>query len=685
VGRGPGGEDKEGQLIVRTAAWVVVLVACSGAPPQPRASNSPRTIRRTFVASGRVSGHETATYDRGHITTTLDVLQNGRGPHIEATLDVAADFTITRYDARGHLGTGTPVAAHFDRHGAHAAWRSAEDTGSRDDVQGPSFFWPDIDLHEAYPLLVHAALAAGGTIPLLPVGQAHVAKLTEATVTMHGETRALTCYAITGLDYTPLYTWLNADGTWFGFVSPWDSLVPEGWEAAIAQLEAKQEVATRAADAALYAATAHRPPPAGLAYTHARVLDVEHGSWLPDQTVVVVGDVIMAVGRDAPVPAGAEVVDLAGRALVPGFIDMHVHVGDADGALNIASGVTTVRDLGNDPDKLDDYKARYDAGTAVGPRLYRWGLIEGRNANALASKVTAETVDEAKAAVKFYADRHYDGIKIYNAVRPDLVPVLVAEAHARGMPVTGHIPSHMIAHEAVRAGFDGIEHVIMLALEFLVTHDTDTLGNARWNIPGEGAAALDLDSAGVRDFIGLLETHGTVIDPTLDAFEDLYASTPGKITPGLEATVARMPAVVQRGFLSDGLPLSGDKRALYRRSWAKMLALVKAIHDAGVPVVVGTDMTPGLMFHHELALMIQVGLPPAEVLRMATIIPARALGADRKIGSVAPGKLADLVVIDGDPLAHIEDTTHVISTMKGGVVFSSAPLCRSVGVRPYAP
>src|SRR6185295_10224747 len=119
------------------------------------------------------------------------------------------------------------------------------------------------------------------------------------------------------------------------------------------------EEVSRARDAGLAAKHAHRPPAAGLAYTHARVLDVEQGAWVADQTVVIAGDTIRAVGATGKVaiPAGAEVVDLAGRMVVPGLIDMHAHLGGGDPVLDIASGVTTVRDVGNDPDKLDDYKA----------------------------------------------------------------------------------------------------------------------------------------------------------------------------------------------------------------------------------------------------------------------------------------------------------------------------------------
>src|SRR5207237_10705780 len=189
--------------------------------------------------------------------------------------------------------------------------------------------------------------------------------------------------------------------------------------------------------------------------------------------------------------------------------------GEAAGVLTVASGVTTARDVGNDPDKLDDYKKRYDEGTAVGPHVVRFGFIEGRGEKAASSKVTAETEAEAKAAVETYAKRGYEGIKIYNSMKPELVPLLAKEAHARGMMVTGHVPVHMLANEAVRAGYDGIEHINMLFLNFLADHDTDTRTPTRFTLVGDKAASLDLKSKPVTEFLALLRERRTVVDPTV--------------------------------------------------------------------------------------------------------------------------------------------------------------------------
>lgn len=634
--------------------------------------------------SARKSGtYDITTHSDGHVETKLVVVQNGRGPQIEASLTLAADGTLASFRATGRHEMGTKVDETFSLAGERATWKSEEESGSRT-VSGPTMYLPMATAPIARALLVQAALRNNGSVALLPSGKADAKLVTVSEATVKGERRQLSCYAITGLGLSTEFTWMNKDGSWFGSVSAWMSVVPEGWESVIEPLVKLQQKVERDLDAELAKTHAKRPPAAGVAYTNARVLDVAKKRWLADHTVVVVGDTITAVGptRTTKPPAGAEVVDLEGKAILPGLIDMHAHLGRIDGVLNIASGVTTVRDVGNDPDELDDLKARFDAGTAVGPHVVRYGFVEGRGAKAAAAKVTAETVDEATAAVELYAKRGYEGIKIYNSVKTELVPHIAKLAHAKGMQVIGHIPVHMLAHEAVTAGYDGIEHINMLFLNFFATKDTDTRDTTRFTLVGEKAATLDLASKPVKDFFAQLKNSNTIIDPTLSAFEDLFVGVPGKLNPGIESTVARLPVQTARGFLVGGLPLTGDLHTKYRAGWDKILAMVKALHVAKIPVVLGTDHIGGVMLHHEMELFVRAGISAGDVLELATMTAARAIKLDAKIGSIAKGKRADLVIVDGDPLARITDIGFVVSTMRGGVVFPSAPLYRAVGVVP---
>ena len=692
---------------MRTPTLVSLLflaAACGGETPDPSAPKAPEVAsasaapvastpptqapasvvtKRVVVSLSRRSGTDVTTVlPDGTVTVAFDVLSNGRGPHSDATIRLAKDGTLLSLSSHGHHLMGTLEEESFTRDGDHVTWTSREEHGDTS-VHGAAFFVPFSEVPDAVGYLAQALIAGGGTMPLLPAGQAKIEKTGDATVQIGGKDTHINGYAITGLDLTPTRIWMNDDGTWWGSVSPWFSIVPEGAESTIEPLIAKQNELDHARDTNLAKTLAHTPAAAGLAFTHARVLDVEHGKWMLDQTVLVVGDKIQSIGpsKSAKVPAGAEVTDLAGKAILPGLWDMHVHTGDSDGVLNIASGVTTVRDVGNDPDKLDDYKKRYDSGTAVGPHVIRYGLIEGRNAKAASSKVTAETPEEAKAGVAAYKARGYEGIKIYNSVRPELVPIITKEAHAQGMAVTGHIPVHMLANEAVNAGYDGIEHINMLFLNFFATHDTDTRDTTRFTLVGENAAAFDLKSKPVTDFVALLKKHDTLIDPTLDAFEDLFYGEQGKVIPGLEGIANRLPVQIQRQFLAGGLPLEGDRLKTYKASYEKLLVMTKLLHDAKVRIVVGTDTLAGVMLHHELALFVRAGLTPAETLRAATIEPARAMKQDKTSGSIAVGKTADLFIVDGDPLANIADATKIVSTVKSGVVYDCGALYDTVGVR----
>ncbi len=669
---------------MRKVLAVVVVAGCGGSsqpvpvtPPVMPAARAPRVEKRVVISEGRPSGTlTTATAADGTITIAYDVVENGRGPHTDATLVLGPDATPTAWTATGHHTLGTPVSERFSRTGAHATWKSLEETGAAD-ATAPTFYVPIAEV-PIEPYIVPAALAAGGSLALFPGGTVTVREVARLTVAGHG----LVGYAIAGWALVPSYTWFEESGAWFGNISPWASVIPAGAEAAIAPLIAKQDELDRARGAELAKATAHVPPAAGLAYTHARVLDVERGAWRPDQTVVVVGDKITAVGAKAAIPKGAEVVDLAGKALIPGLVDMHSHTGDQDAILDIASGVTTVRDVGNDPDTLDDMKARFDANTAVGPHIVRMGFIEGRGEKAASSKVTAETPAEAVAAVEFFAKRGYEGIKIYNSMKVELVPLLAAEAHKRGMLVIGHIPVHMLAHEAIEAGYDGVEHINQVMLNFLATHETDTRDITRFTLVGDGAADLDLTGKPVREFIAMLAAKHIIIDPTLVAFDGMYNGVAGKLTPGWEPLAGRLPVQVARGFLSDGLPVSAARRAKFAKSWTTMLAMVKAMWDAKVTLVAGVDGIGGLGLHHELELLVHAGIPAASVLQLATIGSARAMRMDKVFGTVAVGKRADLVVLAGDPLADISSVRAVVSTMRSGVVFPPAALFAAVSVKP---
>jgi imidazolonepropionase-like amidohydrolase len=248
--------------------------------------------------------------------------------------------------------------------------------------------------------------------------------------------------------------------------------------------------------------------------------------------------------------------------------------------------------------------------------------------------------------------------------------------------VSGHVPNGLNALEAINAGFDEIQHANFLFLNFLATKEDDTRTPLRFTKVAAKAGSLDLSSPAVRDFVKALAAHKTVVDPTLAVFEGMFTARRGQIDPGYAPIADRLPPQVRRGLLNGGLPVPEGMDATYRASFAAMEKLVKTLWDAGVRVVAGTDGGAGFALHLELELYEQAGIPAPEVISLATIGAARVMRHDKEWGSIAPGKLADIVLVDGQPDVHVRDVRKPAVVIKGGVVYRSADLYRSLGVVP---
>jgi hypothetical protein len=384
------------------------------------------------------------------------------------------------------------------------------------------------------------------------------------------------------------------------------------------------------------------------------------------------------------VPDGAEVVPVKGKTLLPGLWDMHVHLGGVDGLLDIANGVTTVRDMGNQMETLLAMKKSFDDGTAIGPRVVLAGLVDGSGPYTAPIKDKVDTPAQAQAAVETYARAGYVQLKIYSSIKPELVPLLARLAHEHGMRVSGHVPAFMTAEQFVRDGADEIQHENFVFLDFLFDTVKDTRTPARFTAVAEHGAGIDPSQPRVKALLELFLEHHTVIDPTINVFETLFVARRGAILPGWADVADRLPAQVRRAFLGGGLPVPEGKDALYRDAFRSMLAMVKAQYDAGIPMVAGTDEMAGFTLPRELELWVEAGIPSAKVLQIATLGGARVMGRDRELGSVAPGKLADLIVVDGDPVADIHTLRRVETVVKGGVVYSVPALDRAIGVQPGA-
>jgi imidazolonepropionase-like amidohydrolase len=247
--------------------------------------------------------------------------------------------------------------------------------------------------------------------------------------------------------------------------------------------------------------------------------------------------------------------------------------------------------------------------------------------------------------------------------------------------VSGHIPANLTAAECVKLGYDEIQHINFLLLNFM-PDVTETRTPARFLEPARRAADLDLSSPEVRAFIALLVERRTALDLTLTAFESLFLDRPGTMAVGMAKVADRLPVQVRRGFLAGSMPVPPGMDERYRKSWDKALALVRELWAAGVPIEAGTDALAGFSLHRELELDAQAGIPPPQVLQLATYGAARIMRMDSELGSIEPGKLADLVLVDGDPAREISAVRNTAVVMKDGVLYRPAELYAELGVAP---
>jgi hypothetical protein len=359
---------------------------------------------------------------------------------------------------------------------------------------------------------------------------------------------------------------------------------------------------------------------------------------------------------------------------------MHSHVQPLDGLLDLANGVTGARDLANDVDSLLRTKQAWDSGAEIGPRMVIAGFIDGRGPYQGPTKVFADTVDEGKQDIDMYASKGFEQIKLYSSVKPELVPPLAAYAHSKGLRVSGHIPNGMTAEQAVLAGYDEIQHANFLFLNFLAGKDDDTRTPVRFTLVAQKGAGLDLASPPVKAFIALLAAHKTVIDPTLVTFEPMLLGREGQVYPSYAPIADRLPVQVRRGLLTGGLPVPDGMDATYRASFAAMEKMVRLMWEAGVRVVAGTDALAGFSLARELELYVEAGIPAPDVIALATLGAARVVRHDKEWGSIAAGKLADLVLVDGKPDVQISDVRKPVTVVKGGVVYACADLLGAVGM-----
>ena len=430
-----------------------------------------------------------------------------------------------------------------------------------------------------------------------------------------------------------------------------------------------------------------------VALTNVRVIDGTGAPARGAQTIVMKAGVLQAVGATGQVnvPAGARTIDLAGRSVMPGYVMLHEHLFYPSGGgavyneqgysfprLYLAGGVTTMRTGGNMAGYADlNIKKAIDDGTMLGPSIdVTAPYLEGPGLPIPQVKALRDAAD-ARKMVNYWADEGATSFKAYMHITRAELGAAAEEAHKRGLKITGHLCS-VTFREAAALGIDDLEHGFIVASDFVPDKKPDECpaGNA----VRRSFLALDVNGAAVRDLIAELVRRRVAVTSTLTVFETSVASQPTAPAKVLDAMLpeARRQYEQRRAAIAS----SGDTTSSL--ALRKEMQLEKMFADAGGLLVVGTDPTgfggvvAGFSNQRAVELLVQAGFSPLEAIRIATLNGAKYLGRDSRIGTIAVGKQADLIVVRGDPSARIEDVQNVEIVFKRGVGYDSAKIFESV-------
>lgn len=533
--------------------------------------------------------------------------------------------------------------------------------------------------------IIKALKAHHDQIKLLPFGDASLKILNQHTVASGATARKLWLCSVSGFYFAPEYFWTDEQDELFAKTSDWFSQIMAGYESYLPELAVIQKKAERTRSYQ-FAKELPEKVKGNILIRNVTLFDAEKAKLLPHSDVLIRDGKIsrVSVGKSIAVTA-ARVIDGTGHTLLPGLWDMHVHFSEgADGILHLAAGVTHVRDMGNDSSLLTTIRA-INNHALIGPRVeIISGLIDGAGPFGAPTGALINNVEEGKTAVRKYAAKGYQQIKLYSSLKPEWVKPLVSEAKKYHLRVCGHIPAFMTAAEAIEAGYDEITHMNMLLLNFF--GDTiDTRTPQRFIIPAERAAKLDLNSPEVKQFIALMQAHHTVADPTLVALEPLLTARDGVLEEKNKFIVTHFPAQLQRDMRAggSGLPVPPGMDATYRASFDAFLNLTKLLYDSGIRIVAGTDGTPGFDMHRELELYVKAGIPAEKVLQLATFGTAVYTGKSKMLGSISAGKIADMIMVAGDPVKNISDIRHTRLVIKDGVIYDPSKLYKAVAIEPF--
>ncbi len=573
------------------------------------------------------------------------------------------------------------AAEDFRVSNGRATWKTATDAG---EAAAGGWYIPAGGVGIANAPLINALAAAGDKgLDFLPSGKGRMTFDAMQTIQGAGGPKKVQLAFVSGILPSPYPVWLDENKRYFADIS-FISVMPAGYEGALKQLRDVQEAATAAAVAGVAKRFLSPAAKAPVLFDNVQLFDADKGTFLANRAVLARDGKIAAIGAAGSLkaPQGAQVIDGAGKTLVPGIWDSHLHIGDDWSVLsNVANGITSFRSPGTTFDRAVDATKRRANGSLLMGEPFISAIIDKKDPLAAQGAEVVSSEEEAIAAVRRIKDAGLWGVKFYTSMNPAWIAPAAAEAHRLGLHVHGHVPATMKPSEAVAAGYDELTHLNFVVMESM-PRDVIDRANTRQRMEGPARyfKDVDLDAPLMAGFIADLAKRKTLVDPTIVIFEGMLTQDGGKPHPAYAPYMGIISPVIERSvFTAGGYPLiEGLTRDDYRKSYAKMVELVGRLHKAGVPIVAGTDGW-GIELVRELEIYQQAGFTPAEALQSATIIPARVVGADKRTGSIAVGKEADMVLVDGDPATDLGALRRVVTVVSDGYVMDADELRTAAG------
>ncbi len=663
------------QIRLLTATILAVLTAPVFATP----------IDYRVLTQGNDIGHYTVDHNGNKISVDFDYKQNGRGPTIKEQVTLDASGAPIKWNISGRTTFGNAVQESFSRDGKGAQWRDLAGPGSIQGADAPRYYVAQNGSPLDVSLLAQALLKdSDHSMAVAPSGTATLTERDRRSFDGPAGKLDVITYELSGLSLDPSYITLDSNGEFFATASANFILARAGYEhAADKPLRTLAEKLASERFAALQATGAHHYS-GPVRIRNVRVFDPAAGKLGALSDVIFSGNKITGIQPAGSVAStGETTIDGAGGSLVPGLFEMHAHLGQDGALLNVLAGVTSVRDMGNQNDVLDGLIARIKNGEVAGPRVIRSGFIEGKSPFNAANGMLVNSEAEALSAVRWYAARGYWQAKLYNSMKPEWAPAVVAEAHKLGMRVAGHVPAFSNADAMIAAGFDEITHVNQLMLGWVLKPDEDTRTLFRFTAMRR-FNDIDINSPKVRSTLDTMVAKGTAHEPTIAIHELGLTALDGKPNPGALDYIEHMPPAEQRELKQALFGTDTPKqRAEYVAAYSKILEVLSEMHKRGILLIPGTDLGGAFAFHRELELFGKLGMTPAQVLRRATLDMAHYTGQDQQLGSIERDKLADFFLVPGDPTQDLKNIKVIRMVVNNGTVYFPSEIYPKLGIKPF--